>query len=135
VAAVGAGDLPTQICAMSVTVLATSLLIRAKTWINRMWINQDDVREALERFARGMGAVAQDASVSEIAAKKRDVERKILEDGVGTCLYCHEEIHHNPTMVNGGWTWESEDMLGWCDGNPKGGHKHAPKIEVINIET
>jgi hypothetical protein len=100
--------------------------------VKRMWFNQEDVRAAFERFATGVAETV-DARANEELAAKREAERKILDDGKGICLHCGEVIHHNPTMANGGWTWESEDMLGWCDKNTKGGHKHTPKIEIVRI--
>lgn len=91
----------------------------------KMWFNMESVKIAMaKQSARG----TVDADAVRRAERKREIERKILEDGIATCIYCEEEIHHNPDMSNGGWTWESEDLLGWCDKSSQ--HRHAPRVVV-----
>lgn len=55
-------------------------------------------------------------------------EEATKEDGVAECVYCELEIRYNPGMGGGGWTWESEDLIGLCDGSAKS-NKHQPKIK------
>lgn len=60
------------------------------------------------------------------AAKKREAEEKINKDGRGTCTFCKEEIFKNDNMTGGGWVWESEILVGWCDVAKD--HKHKPQV-------
>lgn len=57
---------------------------------------------------------------------KAEAMRKIEDDGVGTCLFCEEDIVKNENMPGGGWTWESEFLVGWCDKAKD--HKHKPRV-------
>lgn len=60
------------------------------------------------------------------AQRKREREMEIEKEGRGICVHCGEEIFKNENMPGGGWTWESETMVGWCD-VPRD-HKHKPKL-------
>lgn len=72
------------------------------------------------------GIQTQQAKADPDAAAKAEIARKIEAEGRGTCQFCGEEILKNTEMPGGGWTWESEFMLGWCDGSKD--KKHKPKV-------
>lgn len=61
------------------------------------------------------------------AEAKKEAMAKIELEGVGVCMFCKEDIVKNEGMHGGGWVWESEFMLGWCDGATKD-HKHKPQV-------
>lgn len=61
------------------------------------------------------------------AAAKKEALKLIEEKGEGVCLHCGDDIVKNESMASGGWTWESELLLGFCDG-PGSKGKHAPKV-------
>lgn len=57
---------------------------------------------------------------------RREAEQKIEKSGRGTCTFCKEGIVRNDHVSGGGWTWESESMVGFCDkGREK---KHKPMV-------
>lgn len=72
------------------------------------------------------------------AQQERLIEKEIEESGRGVCKFCKEEIVKNESMPGGGWIWESEFMLGFCDKDS--GRKHKPLVKyvpdegVVNIE-
>ena len=59
-------------------------------------------------------------------SRVKTAEELAKEKGEAFCVYCGEEIWYNADMGSGGWTWESEYMLGWCDKSPLG-HRHRPR--------
>lgn len=61
------------------------------------------------------------------AAKRKEAEDIILKEGKGICTFCKEEIFKNENMPGGGWVWESETLIGWCDLAKD--HKHKPQIK------
>lgn len=69
--------------------------------------------------------VARAEANPEAHAKKAAMEKIELE-GVGICMFCKEDIVKNDEMHGGGWAWESEFMLGWCDVAKD--HKHKPQV-------
>lgn len=60
------------------------------------------------------------------AIKKKEAEDIILKNGKGICTFCKDEIFKNENMPGGGWVWESETMIGFC--NIAKDHKHKPQI-------
>lgn len=65
-----------------------------------------------------------------------EAEKRINEEGRGTCEFCKEEIFKNPAASGGYWTWESEAMIGFCDTGPD--FKHRPLIKwtedgIVNV--
>lgn len=60
------------------------------------------------------------------AAAKKEAMDKIEREGVGVCMFCKEDIVKNLEMAGGGWLWESEFMLGYC--NSSKDHKHKPQV-------
>lgn len=68
--------------------------------------------------------------LEEIRLKKEAMDR-IDREGVGVCKFCDEEIVKNENMPGGGWTWESEFMLGWCDVSKD--RKHSPKVTYSEL--
>lgn len=71
------------------------------------------------------------AADPESAAKKEAMD-KVEREGQGICQFCDEEIIKNEGMPGGGWVWESEFMLGFC--NIAKDKKHKPKV-VWTAET
>lgn len=61
------------------------------------------------------------------AAKKKEAEDLINKEGIGVCTACKEEIFKNENMPGGGWTWESEFLLGYCPIAKD--HKHKPQVK------
>lgn len=59
---------------------------------------------------------------------KKEAERKIEESGRATCEYCGEAIAKNDSVPGGGWVWESESLIGFCDKGGKGS-KHKPLVK------
>lgn len=46
------------------------------------------------------------------------------------CTHCGEEIFRNESVPGGGWIWESELLLGFCDGTKdKKDKKHKPVVK------
>jgi hypothetical protein len=66
-------------------------------------------------------------AASPDAAKKKEAEDIILKEGKGICTFCKEEIYKNENMPGGGWVWESESMVGYC--NIAKDRKHKPQIK------
>lgn len=94
----------------------------------QMWFNTEAVQQALSKTTAARGTA--DADAIKQAELRREAEKKILEEGTAVCMHCGDDIYHNPEMISGGWTWESEDMVGWC--NESSQHKHTPKIVIPN---
>ena len=67
----------------------------------------------------------------EQARKRALVEKRIYSEGRGRCANCDEEIWNNPVMSAAGWTWESEEMVGWCESSKD--KKHHPQIIVEDV--
>lgn len=57
----------------------------------------------------------------------KDAEKEVKEVGIAECVFCKLEIRYHPGMSSAGWTWESEEMIGWCDSKAPG-NKHSPKL-------
>lgn len=72
------------------------------------------------------------------AAKKKEIEDLINKEGKGICEYCGEEIFRNDSVSGGGWVWESESMVGFCDKTKTSKHKPlvkwTPKDGVHNVQ-
>jgi hypothetical protein len=62
------------------------------------------------------------------AEAERDALRKVEKEGKGICKYCDEEIYKNDSVPGGGWTWESEILVGYCPQADTRHGKHVPKI-------
>ena len=80
--------------------------------------------EVIERIQQ-----AQAAKVETPESKaRREAEKKIEEEGKAVCMFCEDEIWKNETVPGGGWVWESEILVGYCE---KGGnqHKHKPLVK------
>lgn len=104
-----------------------SIVSRGKS---KMWFSADIIARIQN---------AQTAKLDPEEAKLwKEAERKIEETGRATCAHCGEEIAKNDSVPGGGWIWESEAMVGYCD---KGdlGHKHKPLVRwkpeegVVNV--
>lgn len=85
-----------------------------------MWFQPD----VLERIQQSQTARAETPE----SKAKREAEKKIEESGRATCLFCEDEIWKNESVPGGGWVWESEALVGYCE---KGGntHKHKPLVK------
>lgn len=72
------------------------------------------------------------------AAQKKEAEDRINKAGRGICEYCGEEIFRNDNASGGGWSWESESMIGFCDKTKTAKHKPlvkwTPKEGVHNVQ-
>ena len=90
-----------------------------------MWFDTDRVRQALASISTKQTTDPAELSLME---KRRQAEKKIMEVGKAVCLYCNETIYHRPEMAAAGWTWESENLFGWCENSR--GNKHQPRIVV-----
>lgn len=60
--------------------------------------------------------------------KMRDAEEAAKRKGIAECDFCGAEIWYHREMNAAGWTWESEDLVGWC--NTSKTSKHQPKLNV-----
>lgn len=56
----------------------------------------------------------------------KDAEEVAKRIGVAECNYCKMEIWYHPEMISAGWTWESEDLVGWCNASKTS--RHQPRI-------
>ena len=90
-----------------------------------MWFNLEEVTQSLTSATKRSVLSPEDIERQNRKVKR---EREIYESGIANCMFCKEEIHQNKEIKAGGWSWESEDMLGWCADNPN--HVHIPKIEI-----
>lgn len=86
------------------------------------WINPEGAVQA---------AQVNKLSDAEMKAQ-RAAQQKIEQEGKATCKYCEEDIYKNESQTAGGWTWESEYMLGFCEKSPLK-NTHAPMVKW-NIE-
>jgi len=76
----------------------------------------------------GWEGIVESQKTSNPPSKRWEEEQRINREGRGICQFCKEEIVKNDNMPGGGWTWESEFMLGWCDDAKD--RKHKPQIIV-----
>lgn len=112
-----------------IVVLSLASLIYWVKESKKVWFSADIV----ERI-RNAQTVKIDTEEMEA---RREAERKIEESGRATCEYCEEEIAKNDGMPGGGWVWESERLVGYCEKG--GGHKHKPLVTwkpeegVVNV--
>lgn len=102
------------------------------------------IRRLFEMFGWGsFGNIqaAQQAALQALdpnIAKRKEAEDIINAEGKGVCEYCKEPIVKSDHSLGGGWTWESEFMLGFCHGAKD--KKHHPLIRytqeggVQNVE-
>lgn len=63
----------------------------------------------------------------EESARRKEAEEAVHNSGIGNCEYCKEEIRKNNTSTGGGWIWESEALLGFCD--VARDRKHKPLVK------
>ncbi len=60
------------------------------------------------------------------AKAKREAEKKIEESGRAICMFCEDEIWKNESVPGGGWVWESEALVGYCEKTAQ--RKHKPLV-------
>lgn len=77
-------------------------------------------------------------TVDPETVKKKEAEEKIEREGKGICEYCGEEIFKSGASPGGGWTWESEFLVGFCVIAKANKHKPlvkwSPEEGVYNVE-
>lgn len=83
-----------------------------------MWFS-NDIAERLHSINSSK------VSTPEMKAKQ-EAEKLIEEAGRATCMYCEDEIWKN-TETAGGWIWESESMVGYCETGYQ--RKHKPLVK------
>lgn len=87
-----------------------------------MWFNPDTIARAIQN------AQTTNVDTEEMKAR-REAEKKIEESGRATCANCGDEIWKNMNVPGGGWVWESEAMVGYCEKGSQGKHKPLIKYD------